>query len=86
MIRTKMFRQSEIKQRRAMILVVTGTLVSGVFACRMHAQTTGPAKKAPAAGVPTRYEPNRVPRRAAAFYESVWGVDSLASRRSSQGS
>ncbi len=45
-----------------------------------QASVTGHTSGSPAAkptGPPTRYQPNRTPRRETAFYESVWGVDSL---------
>jgi hypothetical protein len=29
---------------------------------------------------PTRYQPNRFPRRASAYYEVAWGIDSLSVR------
>jgi hypothetical protein len=35
-------------------------------------------KPAIAAGAPSRYQPNRFPRRAAAYYGLFWGIDSLS--------
>jgi hypothetical protein len=41
------------------------------------AVTSSPQKTT---GAPTRYRPNRVSKRETAYYESVWGVDSLSVR------
>lgn len=51
--------------------------LGSVLVSAVSAQTV-PAAQPVVAGSPTRYQPNRVPRREAAFYEAVWGVDSLS--------
>ena len=63
-----------------------------------HGQTQTPsspqAKSAPPAtatraagpqGAPTRFQPPLIPRRAALFYESVWGVDDMRVRTAESG-
>lgn len=47
--------------------------------------SAAPAKTAATAGPPTRYLPNRMPRREEEFYESVWGVDGLTVRAAESG-
>jgi hypothetical protein len=69
-------------------------LIRGVILASLMSQTIfaqAPASKgqvAPAVtpspqkatGTPTRYQPSRVSKRETAYYESVWGVDSLSVR------
>jgi hypothetical protein len=56
----------------------------GIFVLPLLGQSTAsaanpvPGSKSAAAGAPTRYQASRFPGRAAAFYEVVWGVDSLS--------
>src|ERR1017187_4708046 len=57
-------------------------LLAGLFPASMSipsgwAQSGAPAAKSAVSGAPTRYQPSRFPRRAAAYYSVVWGVDSL---------
>jgi len=40
------------------------------------AAASTPAK--PAKGAPTRYHPNRLPKRAESYYGTMWGLDSLS--------
>ena len=70
----------------ATFALFAGTLAGSIFALAAEAQTpTATAKPAPApksapAGTPTRFQPTLVPWRAAAFYESIWGIDQLSVR------
>jgi hypothetical protein len=71
-------------------MLLAGLLASSIFLAVAGAQTDRSAGKqaaavtaAPApptattAGTPYHYLPNRIPRRAGMYYESVWGVESL---------
>ena len=69
-------------------VLLTGLLTSGIFTSTVSAQSPAPATPAvapsPAAAgtsgvilAPRRYRPNRFPKRALAYYENYWGVDSL---------
>lgn len=63
-------------------LLLVGFLASGIPVSTAEAQTDASTARPAApgqapAGAPFRYLPNRVPRRAGMFYESVWGIDSL---------
>ena len=51
-----------------------------MYCCLLLAAGQVTPAAAPAAGAATRSQPNLVPRRAAAFYESVWGLDGLSVR------
>ena len=55
-----------------------GLIVASMTVMPMMAQDAAPAPKPAAADSSTRYRPNLVARREAAYYESVWGVDSLS--------
>jgi hypothetical protein len=78
-----MFRNDPILTATSMLLA--GILAGGILISQAGAQTDGSAGKqaAPAppaaktGGTSYRYLPNRVPRRAGMYYESVWGVESL---------
>jgi len=69
---------------RRIILVETGMLLAGILASgilvsSVVAQTgtstqTAPAVKPAADMTPYRNQPDLIPKRAAAFYESVWGI------------
>jgi hypothetical protein len=52
-------------------------LAGSTHSSLVRAQTSAPATKPAGAATPTRYQPNRIPKREAAFYEAVWGVESL---------
>ena len=55
-------------------VICAGTVVSG-----QSAQTPAPAVKAPAPS-PTRYAPNRSPRRETEYYTALFGVDSFTAK------
>ena len=59
--------------------ILLPSILAGLSHPLLYAQTATPVPK-PVVGMPTRYQPNRVPKRETAFYESVWGVDSLSVR------
>lgn len=44
-----------------------------------------PAATPAAPGAPSRYQPSRFPKRAAAYYGFIWGVDSLSVRSAESG-
>ena len=72
-------------------MLLAGVLAGGLLVSPSRAQSA-PAQSVPAAkpaastsnakpaaaGSPTRYQPNRFPRRAGAYYGLVWGIDSLS--------
>ena len=67
------------------VLLLSGVLAGSLFVSPISAQTAAPAPQpaAPApqrvtAGAPTRYQPNRVAKRAGEYYGLIWGVDSLS--------
>jgi hypothetical protein len=68
------------------LLLLCGTLwaqaaapaPSGDKAKAATPQSPAPAKKAVASTRPSRYQPNRFPKRAELHYQLVWGVDSLS--------
>lgn len=74
------------RYQTALFALLAAVLSGGMFALSAHAQTaTATTKPAPSvkpapAGTPTRFQPTLVPWRAAAFYESVWGIDQLSVR------
>lgn len=83
-----MFRNDRILSAKSVLLA--GVLAGSILISQAGAQTDGGAGKpaapvtaAPAppaartAGTSYRYLPNRIPRRAGMYYESVWGVESL---------
>jgi len=62
------------KQEKFVALILGYSMFTPLFAAPQGA----PAKAAPATGAPSHYQPNRLPRRAAAYYGVVWGVDLLS--------
>ena len=56
---------------------IAGLFTTGVLVSAGQVQQAAPAAKATALGTPTHYQISRMPRRAEAYYQSVWGVDSL---------
>jgi hypothetical protein len=60
--------------------LLAGILVGGISVSPIKAQSSPALPKSAGAGNPTTYQPNRIPRRAEAFYESIWGVDLLGVR------
>jgi hypothetical protein len=59
-------------------MLLAGILAGSMLVSPVDAQTATPAPKPAATSAPTRYQPNRVPRREAAYYGLFWGVDSLS--------
>lgn len=70
-----MFNSKGIPGKKAMLLA--GVLAGGILVSTTAAQTAPPDGTPALAGVPTRYQPNRLSKRASAYYGLVWGVDSL---------
>jgi len=71
-------------------------LLCTVFATQIQAQTPAPVTSAAAtaakktvstlvAGPPTRYQPNRLPRREQVFFSAIWGIDELKVRAAESG-
>ena len=56
-------------------LLFAGILVGNMSISRAEAQSSPALTTSKVVDNPTRYQPNRIPRRAEAFYESIWGVD-----------
>lgn len=79
MIRTKALSHPKIDPWMHWMLL-TGILIALLFALSVRSQTAASPAKPAASGTPMRYLPNRVPKREAAYYEAVWGVDSLSVR------
>ena len=59
-------------------MVLAGLLASGILAAPAAAQSPAAAGSPAPAAVPFRYQQNRFPKRATAYYGAVWGVDSLS--------
>jgi hypothetical protein len=59
-------------------LLFAGILVGGMSIPPTRAQSSPALTKPEVTDNPTRYLPNRIPKRAEAFYESIWGVDLLS--------
>src|ERR1700682_2652186 len=59
---------------------LAGCFASGLLFPQLGAQSksTAPAAAPPVSGAPTRYLPNRMARRAVAYYVLTWGVESLS--------
>jgi len=55
---------------------MAGVLAIGIRVTSAGAQTETPTAKPPVAGAAARYQPNRIARRAVAYYGLVWGVES----------
>jgi len=62
------------------VLLLAGVFASGILVTQLGAQSksTAPAGSPPVSGAPTRYLPNRMARRAVAYYGLTWGVESLS--------
>lgn len=59
-------------------MLLAGLLASGILAAPVGAQSAAPAGNPAVPAAPTRYQPNRFPKRATAYYGAIWGVDSLS--------
>ena len=58
-------------------MIVAGAVAAGAFVFGQNAQTIAPQAKAGAPPTPTRYAPNRPPRRETEYFSTIWGVDSF---------
>jgi len=89
MVRTELFCHTRASRTKTALLAVTFAgrmLISPAFS-QSPAQASPPIfasatvaatdKPSPKVETPTRYLPNRAPRREVAYYEMLWGVDSL---------
>jgi hypothetical protein len=70
-----------VRLRLVAIVMTGGVLLSSAFAqstpqTSPSAQSSGQSAASTTSG-PSRYRPNRFPKRAAEYYGMVWGVDSL---------
>ena len=64
---------------KAMLLagIFAGTLLASPLNAQSNAQTSPKVTKASAPSAPTRYRPNRFPKKEAAYFGLFWGIDSL---------
>src|SRR6202158_1414748 len=62
------------------VLLLAGGFASGILVTQLGGQSTStaPAGSPPVSGAPTRYLPNRMARRAVAYYGLTWGGESLS--------
>jgi hypothetical protein len=58
-------------------MLLAGAFVSSILVLGVSAQspTTAPAGSPQVAGAANRYQPNRIARRAAAYYGLTWGIE-----------
>jgi hypothetical protein len=77
MIETKLFPDRKFKPNFRCLLLVW-ILVGGMSISSARTQSAPATTKSQVADNPTRYLPNRIPRRAEALYESIWGVGLLS--------
>jgi hypothetical protein len=63
--------------RGTKMLLLVGVLASSILVITVGAQSAAPAGNPALAAAPSRYQPNRFPRRAGMYYGLIWGVDSL---------
>jgi hypothetical protein len=67
------------KQINRVYFTALETILLSAILCRpVFSQSSIPAAKPPAAGGPSRYQPDRFAGRAGKYYALVWGVDSLS--------
>ncbi len=72
-------------------LILLIVLASGIFVSTARAQSAqaekspAPTRTASGVAVPTRYLPNRLPKRARMYFGGIWGVDSLRIKRVESG-
>src|SRR5256885_10864429 len=76
-----MFKCTVMRQTKIMLLA--GVLASSTLVMTMGAQSPAPTGQ-PAHADAKRYQPDRFAGRAGKYYELVWGVDSLAVKRSEE--
>lgn len=77
MVQSTMFLQSRGVSAISRALS-TGLFLAGMAITPAFAQTAVPTAKPVLANPAKSYRPNLIPRREAAFYESVWGIGSLS--------
>jgi hypothetical protein len=57
------------------VVLVGGILLGSVLVPTVAAQSSTPAAKPAPASTPYRNQPDRLAKRAVAYYESVWGIE-----------
>src|ERR1700720_4814336 len=74
------------------VMLLAGFLASSIVISSARSQSpqgeqkpAAPAVPPGAAGAPTRYRPNRLPKRAGEYYGLVWGVDTLTVKSAESG-
>ncbi len=65
-------------RKTKLLMLLAGVLASSDLVMPVGAQSPAPTGQPGATTAAKHYQPNRFPRRAAKYYELVWGVDSLA--------
>ena len=70
-----MFKGKNVLNLGTLTAMFLAGMLAGIIAVSpLCAQSAAPAGKAAAASAPYRNHPDRIPNRAAAFYEAVWGI------------
>ncbi|KAA6456983.1 hypothetical protein DYQ86_24400 [Acidobacteria bacterium AB60] len=59
-------------------ILVAGIFVASTAALCQTSHPSGSGSNTASAPTPTRYAPNRLPRRETEYYTAMWGVDSFA--------
>jgi len=68
-----------ISVSRFKAILLAAFLASGAVAFQLHGQSPADAPAKPVrTGSPSRYRPNRFPKRAQSYYDVVWGLDTLS--------
>ena len=70
-----MFANKVLSGKRMMLLAIVFAGSILVLGVRAQSPSPVPAGSPPAAGAPTRYQPNRIARRAVAYYGLAWGIE-----------
>ena len=63
--------------------VLAGSIL--VLGARAQSPSAAPAGSPPAAGAATRYQPNRIARRAVAYYGLTWGIEAPSVKSTESG-
>ena len=71
--------------RGTKVMLLAGVLASSILVITVGAQSAAPAGNPALAAAPSRYQPNRFPRRAGMYYGLIWGVDSLGVKSAESG-
>ena len=66
-----------LSEKRMPALLVGCFLLAITGGTSLFAQTSAKAKSSKPSGMPTRYAPNPLSRRAEFYYGSIWGIDSI---------